>query len=92
MRSKVTQKLLEETPKDNAIYVRWYADITVRINQLLKEKDISQKELAERMNKKPSEINKWLGGKHNFTLRSLAKLQAEFGEEILTVHKLQKNE
>ena len=31
------------------------------------------------------EISKWLGGNHNFTLRSLAKLQAELGEEIIQV-------
>lgn len=35
------------------------------------------------MNKKPSEINKWLKVNHNLTLKSLAKLEAELGEPIL---------
>jgi transcriptional regulator with XRE-family HTH domain len=39
------------------------------------------------MGKKPSEISKWLNGEHNFTLRSLAKLEAELGEPIITVPK-----
>ncbi|MDP3928714.1 MAG: helix-turn-helix transcriptional regulator, partial [Bacteroidota bacterium] len=57
------------------------------INQLLRENNISKKELAEKMDKKPSEISKWLGGEHNFTLRSLAKLSAELGEPLLEVPK-----
>lgn len=44
-----------------------------------------QKDLAAKLGKSPSEINKWLNGDHNFTLRSLAKLQFELGEIILEV-------
>ncbi|MBK8153775.1 MAG: hypothetical protein IPK61_12500 [Saprospiraceae bacterium] len=39
------------------------------------------------MDKKPSEISKWLSGEHNFTLRSLAKLSAELGEPLMEVPK-----
>ena len=35
------------------------------------------------MNKKPSEINKWVKGNHNLTLKTLAKLEAELGEQII---------
>lgn len=87
MRSKIFQEILDETPEDVEIFVRLYADLVVRINQLLREKGISQKELAEKMDKKPSEISKWLSGEHNFTLRSLAKLSAELGEPLLEVPK-----
>lgn len=85
MRSKVLQDILDETPKDVKIFVRLYADITKRIHQILQDKGMSQKELAESLDKNQSEISKWLGGDHNFTLRSLAKLQAELGEEIIQV-------
>ncbi|WP_143960170.1 helix-turn-helix domain-containing protein [Litoribacter populi] len=87
MRSKTVDRLLKSTPKDVEIFVDWYADLVVRINQILRENDISKKELAERMGKKPSEISKWLSGEHNFTLRSLAKLSAELGELLLEVPK-----
>jgi len=46
---------------------------------------MSQKDLAGRMGKRPSEINKWLTGTHNFTLKSLAKMQAEFDAPIIHV-------
>ncbi len=87
MRSKTVDRLLKSTPKDVEIFVDWYADLVVRINQLLNENDISKKELAEKMDKKPSEISKWLNGEHNFTLRSLAKLSAELGEPLMEVPK-----
>lgn len=85
MRAKFLQEIIDETPKDVEIFVRWYADLTVRINRILKEKAISQKDLAISLGKNPSEINKWLKGEHNFTLRSLAKLQAELGEELIHI-------
>ena len=87
MRSKTVDKLLKSTPKDVEIFVDWYADLVVRINQLLRENNINKKELAEKMDKKPSEISKWLSGEHNFTLRSLAKLSAELGENLFEVPK-----
>jgi len=85
MKSKVAERMMAKMPEDVKIFVDKYADIVVRINQLLKEKGLSQKSLAEKMDKKPSEISKWLNGEHNFTLRSIAKLEAELGETILYV-------
>lgn len=85
MRSKTVDRLLKNTPKDVEIFVDLYADLVVRINQLLREKDITKKELADKLKKKPSEISKWLNGEHNFTLRSIAKLSAELGESLLEV-------
>jgi transcriptional regulator with XRE-family HTH domain len=87
MRSKTVERLLKNTPKDVEIFVDLYADLVVRINQLLRENDISKKELAEKMDKSPSEISKWLSGEHNFTLRSLARLSAELGEPLVEVPK-----
>ncbi|MEZ4850576.1 MAG: helix-turn-helix transcriptional regulator [Bacteroidia bacterium] len=85
MRSKVAKRILSQTPKEVTEFVRLYGDIVVRVHELLKLKGITQKDLADRMGKKPSEISKWLNGEHNFTLRSIAKLQAELGEPIIHV-------
>jgi transcriptional regulator with XRE-family HTH domain len=87
MRSKVAKRILEETPEEVRIFVRQYTDIVLRINQILKAKGYTQKDLAEKMNKKPSEINKWLKGNHNLTLKTLAKLEAELGEPIIYTSK-----
>jgi len=87
MRSKIAQRIIDETPKEVRIFVRKYGDIVVRINQLIREKGYSQKDLADKLQKRPSEISKWLSGDHNFTLRSLAKLEAELDAEIIYVPK-----
>ena len=83
MKSKIAKKIQDETPEEVRIFVRQYADIVVRINQILREKGYTQKDLADRMNKKPSEINKWLKRPHNLTLKTLAKLEAELGEPVI---------
>lgn len=85
MRSKVAKKIQEETPEEVRIFVRQYTDIVLRINQILQAKGYTQKDLAERMNKKPSEINKWLKGNHNLTLKTIAKLEAQLGEPIIQI-------
>ncbi len=85
MKSKIFQEVLDETPEETKIFVRLYADLVVRINQVMREKGYSQNMLAEKMDKRPSEISKWLNGEHNFTLRSIAKLQAELGETLLEI-------
>lgn len=91
MRSKTVDRLLKSTPKDVEIFVDLYADLVVRINQILKAKELTKKDLAEKLGKQPSEISKWLNGEHNFTLRSLAKLSAELGETLLEVPKKKEN-
>lgn len=87
MRSKVAQRVQDETPEEVRIFVHLYTDIVVRINEILQEKGYTQKDLAAKMNKKPSEINKWLKGNHNLTLKTLAKLEAELGEPLIYTSK-----
>lgn len=87
MKSKTVERLLNSIPEDVKIFTDLYADLLVRIHQLLQEKGISKKELAEKLGKNPSEISKWLNNEHNFTLQSIAKLSAELGEPLLEVPK-----
>ena len=79
------EEIRKEIPEETKVFVRHHTDIVIRVNELLSKKGWTQKMLAENMGKKPSEINKWLKGEHNFTLRSLAKLEVELGESIFHV-------
>lgn len=85
MRSKIAQKIIDETPLETRIFVTKYSDLILRINQILKKKGISQKELAEGMDKTPAEISRWLSGNQNITLKSIAKLEAELGEPLIEI-------
>lgn len=49
--------------------------IALKIAQALKNKGMNQKELADKLGKRPSEISKWLAGNHNFTHDTLFDIQ-----------------
>lgn len=85
MRSKVAKRILDKTPEETKVFVSWYAALVVKINQALEDKKMTQKTLADKLGKHPSEIHRWINGDHNFTLRSLARLQVELGEPLLEV-------
>lgn len=85
MRSKVADRMMAKMPEDTKIFADKYADLLVLINQIINEKGYTQKSLAIKLEKNPSEIHRWLCGEHNFTLKSISKLEAELGETLLEV-------
>lgn len=56
-----------------------------KIDMILREKNISQKQLAKKMGKTEAEVSRWLGGTHNFTLRTIAKISDALGVKLLSV-------
>lgn len=82
---------LGNVSKDISIEIDLSFDIANRIDNLLTERGISQKEFAELMGKRESEISKWLKGTHNFTLRTLAKISAVLDSPIIQVAAKQPN-
>lgn len=56
-----------------------------KIDMILREKNISQKQLAKKMGKTEAEVSRWLGGTHNFTLRTIAKISDALGVKLLTI-------
>lgn len=48
--------------------------VSRNLSQVLKSKNISQKNFAEMLGKRPSEISKWLSGEHNFTYLTLVRM------------------
>lgn len=65
-------------------------DIGCRIDEILKRKGWTQADLAKAMGKKESEISKWLGGGHNFTISTIARIEATLGEDIISVKRYRK--
>lgn len=86
MRSRMAQKMHETVPQEEREFVKLYTNLVLKIHHALKAQGLSQKELAAKMGKKPSEISKWLNG-HNLTLKTIAKLQAELNITLLEVPK-----
>ena len=82
-------KRLEETRKsisnDVDITVRQSFDIVDRIHEILVKQGKGRKDLALLLGKSESEISKWMSGTHNFTIQTLAKIQAVLGESVIEV-------
>lgn len=81
--NKLFEEILQQTPSDVAQFGDKSMDIADQIIAILKAKGWSQKKLADALGKKESEISKWLSGTHNFTLRSLTKMEAILKEDIV---------
>ena len=77
------KKFLESTPKYIEYLAQHSIDLSIQISKLLKKYNMTQKDLALRVDKKESEISKWLSGNHNLTLKSIAKIEAAFNEQII---------
>jgi len=88
MKSNIARRILAETPEETKIFVKKYAEIVACVHDLMQQQGLTQRDLAARMAKNPSELSRWLHGEHNMTLRSLAKLEAELGEDIIVVRRL----
>jgi transcriptional regulator with XRE-family HTH domain len=78
-------KIRAATPKEVKGMIDHSFAIVDRIDAILQRKNISQRDLAEMLNKKESEISKWMRGTHNFTLKTIARLEAVLGEPILAI-------
>ena len=61
--------------------------IANRIYEILEDKGMSQKELAQRLGKTETEVSRWLSGTHNLTLSTICKISAALGEDIVTIPK-----
>lgn len=59
--------------------------IVDRIHYILEEKGLKQKDLANMLGKKESEISKWMRGTHNFTIETISSIENVLGLPILQV-------
>lgn len=75
--------IYERVPEHTKLMVSKSFDISERILDILEEKGWTQKDLAEKLSKKESEISKWMKGTHNFTLETIAKIEIALGQTIL---------
>lgn len=79
------RQCLAEIPEEVKAEFDLSFGIADRLNALLKEKGISQRELANRMGKRESEVSKWLTGRHNFTMRTIAQISAVLNAPLIEV-------
>lgn len=62
-------------------------DIAKRIGEILASKHWSQADLARATGKKTSLVSRWLSGTHNFTIQTIADIEAATGSTVISVKK-----
>ncbi|WP_367391689.1 helix-turn-helix domain-containing protein [Lewinella sp. LCG006] len=87
-RNTFFRETLTTIPEDTKIFVRRQIELLKRIRYLMEIQHLTQKDLATKMEKRESEISKWLSGGHNLTWKSLAKLEAALGAPIIEIPKV----
>lgn len=78
---KVADKITSESKRFTALSF----DLVDYIHALLEKHDMTQRDLADKMGKRESEISKWLAPGHNFTLKTLVKLEIALGEPLIFI-------
>lgn len=71
---------------ENADWLRLSARIALKVRKTLRQKGMSQAQLALRLDVTPAQVSKYLSGKVNFELKTIAKLQSVLGEDILEIN------
>lgn len=77
------KQMVANVPTDVMTEVDMSFAIADEINALMQERGLTKKQFADALNKKPSEVTKWLSGQHNFTLRTIAMLSTFFGKPLI---------
>lgn len=71
----IFRKILDQTPPEVTRQLEKSVDILDRIRDLMDERGWNQRQLAKAMGKRESEICRYLTPGHNFTQKTLAKLE-----------------
>ena len=84
-----TQLLFEEcintTPEDIRQQVDLSFQIADKIAAILQQRGMTQKEFAHKIGRSEAEVSRWVGGTHNFTIATLAKISSTLGVPIISV-------
>ena len=86
MASKFFREALSDRKPETKIFVKKSLDLLERIHELMTERGMTQKDLAEALTQKPSAVSRLLGSdEQNMTLKTIAKLEAVFGQDIIEI-------
>ena len=70
-------------PNDVVIFVDHSMAIPKQIDMILKSQGKNHSYLAHLLGKRESEISKWMCGTHNFTLKTISKIEDKLGESLV---------
>ncbi|MEZ4772281.1 MAG: helix-turn-helix transcriptional regulator [Bacteroidia bacterium] len=82
MASKYFEKALAGIKPENRLFVQKNLDFTEQVMAILEKKKMTQRDLAQLLEKSEPEISRMLSGFQNITLKTLTLLESVLGEDI----------
>lgn len=83
--AKLLDQIVAETPPELKKQLDMSFAIADKLDEILKERGMNQKEFAHMIGHTQAEVSRWLSGTHNFTLATLAKISVALGVNLFTV-------
>lgn len=83
--AELFNECIEANPNAIKQRVEWSFEIADKIDGILKQRGMTQKEFARKVGRSEAEVCRWVGGTHNFTLATLAKISAALDVPIISV-------
>lgn len=83
VQNELFRQCLSTIPEEQKAEFELSFGIAERISEVLKTKNITQKDFANQLHKRESEISKWLTGRHNFTMQTIAKIETALGCKLI---------
>jgi len=71
--------------RENRSWLNRSQAVALKVLRTLREKGLSQKDLAEKLSVSPQQVNKWVKGNENFTFETIAKLESALNIELMSI-------
>lgn len=78
---------MDAIPPEIVSEVQLSADIIARIDAILKEKKMTQRDLARKLGRSEAVVSRWTTGFPNLTLKSIAEISTALGTPLIQVTK-----
>ena len=85
IQNPLLRECLAAIPEEQRAEFELSFGIAERIIEILKKNNLTQKDLARKLHKRESEISKWLTGRHNFTMQTIAKVETALGCKLINI-------
>ena len=82
---KLFHQIVDETPIELKTQLRFSDAISEKLDRMLQKRGMTQRDLARKTGKTEAEVSRWLGGTHNFTLKTLALITVALDEDVITI-------
>ncbi len=80
---EISARLRARSKPENRRFVQKNVDVAQQVRAILKEKGMTQDDLARLLGKHPSEVSKLISGLHNLTLESITKMEEVLEADII---------